>query len=44
MSGEVAKLIPGVGSVISVANNTVATKAVGELAIKIFIDQETPEK
>ena len=44
LSGEFAKLIPGVGSVISVANNTVATKAVGELAIKIFIDQETPEK
>jgi uncharacterized protein (DUF697 family) len=44
VSGEVAKLIPGVGSVISVANNTVATKAVGELAIKIFIDQEIPEK
>jgi predicted GTPase len=44
LSGEFAKLIPGVGSIISVANNTVATKAVGELAIKIFIDQEIPEK
>lgn len=44
LSGEFAKLIPGVGSIISVATNTVATKAVGELAIKIFIDQEIPEK
>jgi Predicted GTPase len=44
LSGEAAKFIPGVGSVISVATNTVATKAVGDLAIKIFIDQEIPEK
>jgi uncharacterized protein (DUF697 family) len=44
LSGEFAKFIPGVGSIISVANNTVATKAVGELAIKIFIDKEVPEK
>ena len=44
LSGEFAKLIPGVGSVISVTINTVATKAVGDLAIKIFIDKEIPEK
>jgi predicted GTPase len=44
LSGEFAKFIPGVGSIISVATNTVATKAVGDLAIKIFIDQEIPEK
>ncbi|MCB8776081.1 50S ribosome-binding GTPase [Planktothrix agardhii 1032] len=44
LSGEAAKFIPGFGSVISVTTNTVATKAVGELAIKFFIDQEIPEK
>ncbi|VXD21154.1 conserved hypothetical protein [Planktothrix serta PCC 8927] len=44
LSGEVAKLIPGFGSIISVTINAVATKAIGDLAIKIFIDQEIPEK
>ncbi|CAD0228193.1 conserved hypothetical protein [Planktothrix agardhii] len=44
LSGEVAKLIPGFGSIISVTINAVATKAVGDLAIKFFIDKEIPEK
>lgn len=37
LSGEAAKFIPGFGSVISVTTNTVATKAVGELAIKFLL-------